>query len=341
MMNDVFQRAAVAGLCVIALLVPASAAFGSGAHAPDPAAPGTTAVTATDPSDFSLTVSPTRLVVGPADNATPQQMKVINLGNQPLAIEVAKRDFTGAPDGTMVFQETAEHSASAWVTVEPSSFDLPAGATQIVTATIAVPSSPELGDHQVALVFVSPAGATDGNIKVNRGIGIPLYVTVPGATDDSATVSDLDVAGFEAGGPTTLTATVTNTGTVHRDFRGDDRLTVGGSGTAEPFPDFTVPRGAQRIISTTWEPPAICICHPSIAIVNDDGTVSEVSVRVIVFPWPWALGAIVVALGIWFGVRFSRRRYRASVARDAALLSASIAAATAPDPPTPVGADHG
>src|SRR4051794_3868919 len=117
MMNDVFQRCAVAGSCIIALLLllPASAAFGSGAQAPDPAAPGTTAVVA-DPSNFGLTVSPTRLVVGPTDMATPQQVKVINLGSEALALEVSKRNFTGAPDGSMTFQDTADHSASEWVT---------------------------------------------------------------------------------------------------------------------------------------------------------------------------------------------------------------------------------
>jgi hypothetical protein len=331
MKNDVFQRCAVAASCVFALLVPAPAAFGSGAQASDPAV--TAPDVAAGPSDFSLTVSPTRLVVGPTDLATPRQVKVINLGGEPLDIEVGKRDFTGAADGTLVFQEAATHSASEWVTYEPASFALPAGATQIVTVTVTVPPSPEPGDHQVSLVFVSPAGEADGNVTINRGIATPLYVTVPGAIDDSASIEDLDVPGFVAGGPVALSATVTNTGTVHRDFRGDDRLTVGGPGSADPFADFTVPRDTERVVSTTWDPPLVCICGPTVSVINADGSVSEVSARVIVFPWPWLVGSAAVALVLWLGVRASRRRYRATIAREVAILSSSGSAVPAADGP--------
>ncbi len=295
----------------------------SEAQASDSLASGTT------PPAFSLTISPTRLVLGPADTGTTQKIQVINNGQAPAAVTVQKRNFSGGPDGTLVFQEAAPYSASDWVTVTPATFDVAPGATQIVTATIAVPASPEPGDHQVALVFLVPAGQTSANIKINRGIATPVYITVAGLTSNSATLSDLKANGFAIGGPVTITAKVHDTGTVHRDFRGDAPLRISGAGSAAAFPDFTVMRGSTRDISTTWNPPLFCICHPKVSVVNADGTAQSMTLQVIVVPLPLmgTLAGAVVMLGIAFWL--SRRGYRASVAKAAVRLGRPVSSGDA------------
>ena len=142
---------------------------------------------------------------------------------------------------------------------------------------------------------------------------------MPGPIDDSATLSDLSAPGFAIDGPVEVTATVTNTGTVHRDFRGDAPLTIDVSGAPAPFPDFTVPRDSVRDVSTTWDPPLLCICHPTVQFTNADGSVQSASVQVIVFPLK-LLGIVIAAILIVLLVMwFSRNRYRASVTKAAAL----------------------
>ena len=275
-------------------------------------------------SDFSLTVSPTRLVVGPADIARVQKFLVVNRGQLPVSVTVQKRNFTGGRDGALLFEEDAPYSASNWVAVNPTSFSVASGGTQVVNATITVPASPEPGDHQVALVFLVPAGRTTANIKINRGIGTPVYITVPGPIDDSASLRNLNAKGFAMRGPVKLTATMNNTGTVHRDFRGATPLKVTGAGIAAPFPDFTVMRGSTRDISTTWNPPLICICNPTVSFVNAAGTVQSYSVRVIVLPLPpmgILLGALLLGRLV---VVLARRRYQANVLKAAALLSRPV-----------------
>ncbi|MDP9074230.1 MAG: hypothetical protein M3N98_08675 [Actinomycetota bacterium] len=273
---------------------------------------------------FSLTISPTRLVVGQADINTTQQIQVINNGQSPAAVTVQKKNFSGGADGTLVFQEAAPYSASAWVTINPPTFNLAPGATQIVTAVISVPPSPEPGDHQVALVFLVPAGTTNGNIKINRGIATPVYITVAGPLNDSASLSDLSVKGFATGGPVTITAKVHDTGTVHRDFRGASPLKISAAGSAAVFPDFTVMRGSTRDIATTWNPPLFCICHPSVSVVNADGTVHSMTVQVIIVPLP-LLGAVggavvLIVVGLWL----ARRGYRGSVNKAAIRLGRPV-----------------
>jgi hypothetical protein len=243
-----------------------------------------------------------------------------------MPVEVSKRNFVGGPDGALVFQEVAPYSASSWLTISPSSFQIPAGKSQVVTVKVALPAQPEPGDHQVALVFLVPARKGGANIKINRGISTPVYVTVPGPTDDSVAVSELHASGFALGfgGPMDLTARVRNTGTVHRDFRGDTELAVGGAGTAANFADFSVLRGATRRISTSWDPPLMCICHPSVSVANADGIVHTTTVRVIVFPLLQvgiALGALLL-LGL--GGRLIRRGYRRHVIRAAAVLNRPV-----------------
>jgi hypothetical protein len=325
-MTNMLQRGSAVATCALMFGWSAPLVSGSGANAPDPPSPtGEPPTNSTsyrpDPSEFSLTVSPTRLVVGPADIRSEPEILVVNRGHTEVEVTVQKRDFTGGTDGSLVFLKHAPYSASSWVTVSPTTFRVAPGAAQAVTASIAVPTEPEPGDHQVALVFLVPAGQTGANIRINRGVATPLYITVPGPADDSSSITDLAAARFVlGGGSVALTAKVHNNGTVHRDFRNKARLTVDAAGTPSAFPDFTIVRGSTRDIGTTWDPPLLCVCHPTVSFRNADGSVQTATVLVIVFPL-YLLGILVGALLVLFvGLRVWRRRYRANVARAAAKL---------------------
>jgi hypothetical protein len=276
-----------------------------------------------------LTVTPTRLVIGPDDIGDTQELKVRNDGAAPVTVEVQKRSFTARPDGTLSYEDDAPYSAAEWLTLDDASLDIPAGGSQVVTATVTVPADPEPGDHQMALVFLVPSGATKDNVRINRGIAIPAFITVPGPVDDSASIIDLDADGFATGGPVTITAKVRSTGTVHRDFRGASPMLVDGSGVAKAFPDFTVMRGATRQITTTWDPPLLCICHPSVSVVAADGSVETMTVRVIVFPlalFAWVVGLLLVA---FVGFRWARRGYRSTVLKAAHALPRPVSSGDA------------
>lgn len=323
--------AATLAACLLVLLGVLAPASASQAQASDPASTASAGAPAPAPAPptFSLTVSPTRLVVAPDDMDADQTVEVTNGGSTPVELDVAKRNFTGRIDGTLAFQEDAPYAASTWISLDRSSLVVAPGATETITATISAPDDPEPGDHQVALVFLVPAGRSSDNIRINRGIAIPVYVTVPGPIDESATISGLDAGGFSTGGAVDVTATVRNTGTVHRDFRGDDRLELSADGDRSDFDDFTVARGSRREITTSWKPPLICICHPTVAIANADGTTSSRSVRVVVLPLPLLGGALVALVALALGARVLRRRYRSQVAQAAAALA------------QPAGADGG
>jgi hypothetical protein len=142
---------------------------------------------------------------------------------------------------------------------------------------------------------------------------VPVYITVPGEIDTSATISNLAAPGFAVGGPVTITASVHNIGTVHRDFRGAEPLVIDAAGSPAAFPDFTVSRGATRDVSTEWDPPWACVCTATVTFVNADGTVQSTSAQVIVFPLHIVGGVLLVLLLGFLAYRFWRQRYRISV----------------------------
>jgi hypothetical protein len=323
MTRRVWFSAAVA-LCSLLICLSAGEPAALAASSPGPTPHVSTSYRSTN-SPFSLTVSPTRLTVTAADVDAPHEILVVNRGKSALNVSVQERNFTANKDGSLQFGPEAPYSASTWLTVQPASFVLAPGASRTVRASITIPSRPEPGDHAVALVFLVPAGQSAANIKINRGVATPVFITVAGPTSDSATLTRFHGPGFATGGPIGLSATVNDTGTVHRDFRGATALLVTGAGQRRTvFPDFTVMRGATRIVNTTWHPPIMCICNPKVTVLNADGAVQTRTLRVIVFPivqFAIVLGALLLlALILLLG----RRRYRTSVARAAVTLDRSV-----------------
>jgi hypothetical protein len=302
---------AALALLSLSLLGPIGVSAASAEETPSPVpTPQPTSTTSynTRDTEFSLTVSPTRLVLTSADSGTTQEVLVVNQGETTTHVDVQKRDFTGGRNGSLVFEADSEYSATDWVDVTPVSFDLAPGQAQTVTATVSVPSepAPDVGDHQVALVFIVPSGDTGANVKINRGVATPVYVTVPGDVDDTVTVSGLSAPWFSAGDPVTVSATVENSGNVHRDFRGDSPLAIEGTDSAV-FADFTVARGTTRDITAEWQPPVFCICDLSVSIENASGVSESQSVRVIVFPVVAALIVLGVLVAVTVVVLVLRR----------------------------------
>jgi hypothetical protein len=337
------RQAAAVGLSVLAVIAP-SVSFAAVSHAestiitrqvtPDTGAanpptpdlqsstspPTASTSYSQSPESFALTISPTRLIFGPADIGTEKKILVVNRGQASAAITTQKRNFTAGTDGSLNYQDDAPFGADKWLALDVEDFELAPGATQVVTVTVSAPVGAEPGDHQVAIVFLVPAGQTDSNIKINRGIALPLYIAAPGPVVDSAELLNLSAPDFATDGPVTINATVRNTGTVHKDFRGDSPLRVDAAGTPSPFPDFTVPRDSTRYISTTWDPPLLCICNPSVEFTNADGQAQKKSVQVIVFPLKLLGIALVAILIVILAVVLSRRHYRASIRKAAAAL---------------------
>ncbi|WP_243407978.1 hypothetical protein [Frankia canadensis] len=245
-----------------------------------------------------------------------------NHGRLPLDIVVNRAGFTSGRDGTLQFQrEEAPYSAMTWISASPVKFHLAPGARQVVAVRIAVPRHPEPGDHHVAMLFMVPAGKDKNQIRLNRGIGTPLYITVPGPVDDTVKIPSLRGPRFAVGGPVDFTATFEDTGTVHRDFRGKGHLNIRVDGRDVAFPDFTVQRDSTREVTTRWDdPPLMCVCHAEVVVPGPRGTFHTARATVVVFPVWRAMGLLAGILAVFLLGVFVRRRYRDRVLTAARAL---------------------
>lgn len=283
--------------------------------------PGATARAADPPLvPFSLTLTPTRLIVPATGQPSTQIITLTNNGASMVPITALRYDFTQAPDGAIQFVPARALSAASWLTVTPTTFVLAPGQRQQVRVRIAIPPSPDPGEHQVGLVFSVPGGKTDKNIAVNRGVGTQLLISVPGAVVHRVALTGLKVPRLVDGRSAQLTATIHNAGTVHRDYAGAAPLHADIQGTQVTFPDFTVLRGSSRIISARAQHlPLICVCR--VTVTSDDGTghATSLSRRFIVFPLRAAAGTLLLTIAVIMLLR--RRRIRRRRLRNEQLES--------------------
>ncbi|MEU8382904.1 hypothetical protein [Streptosporangium sp. NPDC048865] len=274
--------------------------------------PGSEASGAPGPApEFSLTVSPARLAVDLEGADVLRSFQVVNRGRSPVDLVVDRASFTVGGSGEMAFERDAPHSAVDWLRVTPADFRLAPGAERRVTLRIDPPPRPEYGEYRVALLFVAPSGVGGGGIGVDRVIGVPIRLTVPGPIDTSVSVGALTTTpgGFTTGGPVDFTATVDNVGTVHRDFFGPQSLRVGVNGHDVPFPGFALPRGAARSVTARWtNPPFMCVCRATVSVSGSGGT-SRRSVTLVVFPLH-LLGVLIAVVAALYGLAGLPRRRR-------------------------------
>ena len=260
---------------------------------------------------LAMAISPPRLTV-PASQTTKRQWLLIqNRGSALFNVHVQLTALVQASGGSTLLDPNAPYSAANWIRVVPDHFQIRPGIQRYVQVRIHVPPNAEPGDHNVAIVFAVPPIPGKGNIHVAEGLGVPILITVPGPVTDDVGVTRLKAPGFSAGGPIPLAATVRESGDVHHSFReAHDRLEAKAGLATVMFPPFTVLRGSTVTIATEWvNPPVICVCHLTTAVVTDSRRSVAVA-TVIIFPLAPVLITIGVLLALVLGFLLLRRNQR-------------------------------
>lgn len=263
---------------------------------------------------YSLNVSPTRLIVPPGLLEYETEATIANTGSLPAQVVVRRQGMRSDSQGIVRLTNDAAYSAMDWVTLAPERMTIASGRSIKIRVKVALPDRYEPGDHHLALVFVGrPATAAAGNIKVNGGVAVPLYVTAPGPVDRSVVLAGFTAPKFRPWGPVTFNASIRHTGTVRRDFRADDELlTVRIGRQSVTAPGFTVLRDTDRKVSVTWDrPPLFCVCRATLAIPDlAGGPTQRLSTTTVIFPLHLLAGGLVLILATVLYARHRRRRRR-------------------------------
>lgn len=153
-----------------------------------------------------------------------QEAAIINVKNEgstTTTVRAYVMDFSIDREGTFIFSEPGHesYSASQWLSVDKSAFDLEPGACQEIEVVVAVPTDPVPGGHYAAVFFEAAPSANQDGVPISTRIPSLFFVTVPGATDADvradAEIVSLILPGFVEQGPVQAGVVVKNTGNVH------------------------------------------------------------------------------------------------------------------------------
>jgi hypothetical protein len=145
------------------------------------------------------------------------------------AAQIADGQFTAANGQTA-------NELTSWMTVTPSSVDLPQGGTQRVTVVVRVPRNASAGERYGMVLADLPPTSTGPGIHVESRVGVRLYLNVgDGAPRVDFSINTLTAERDGSGRPV-VQAQVHNIGARALDMRGTLKLTDGPGGlTAGPF----------------------------------------------------------------------------------------------------------
>ncbi len=173
-------------------------------------------VTAQDTGQ-GLTVSPPsqEVTIDPG-KTTIVKAKIRNNSNNTLPMQVHIEDFTAKGDaGQIALNSNSPYSVASWTKVSPSSFSLPAGSEQEVTATITAPAN-AAGGHFGSFVFAVQADKSTGNTaSVTQEIASLFLVRVSGPIDEKLDLTSLSAPSYSEFGPVTFDMKFKNSGNVY------------------------------------------------------------------------------------------------------------------------------
>lgn len=167
----------------------------------------------------SITIVPptSEFKVDPGDR-TEGTLKVVNSSNTPLTFKAQVRDFVvedsiGSPhilpDNTL----SKKYSASAWISVEPSTFTIEPGKTQKLSYFMQIPADARPGGHYAAVVYEpqEPIGIQGTGTGVETHVATLFYVRVNGTIVENATVKKFAAEkSFAEYGPATIKTQIIN-----------------------------------------------------------------------------------------------------------------------------------
>ena len=221
-------------------------------------APGSSAV-------HTMTISTT-----PADSPMDLIVDVLGLGQTP------EQGNTGlSPE-----KDTSPYSARTFITVSPKVFHLEPGASQVVTATIAVPQN--VGDGgRYAMLTIRNAPLGTGSTLIVTAISVPVVVTISGSDlTKKGIITDVNVADVVPGQPIRITTFLKNTGNIHYVVKNnvsvfDSSGKLIAEGASPPSTQSVVPPFTQKYVVNLVTPLSLGTYTATSTASLADGTVLD------------------------------------------------------------------
>ncbi len=304
----------VAATCLIAfLLLPASAS----------AAPRT------------FGVAPVKLEFKLLPGGTEDKTVYVNdQGNQPLHIDAVVNDYLITRNNQFEFFAPGHlsYSASKWIKVDKTAFDLKAGQQETVNIHVSVPPNAEIGGHYAVVLFRNSAPSGKA-VALSAQIGSLALIAIGNARDmvREGRLSDFRVVSPLFSRDVSATPVFTNEGNVHVTVQGDVVFTdmFGREAGRVPLRPMTILPKTDREMPATWQGPwfGLMTARAVVSYGKDLNTFdtqrTAPPVRFWVISWQAVVVAVLVLL-VLIALEESLRRK----SRDRRASSSDSAAAT-------------
>jgi hypothetical protein len=262
---------------------------------------------------------------------------VTNFSTKPVTFDVYPADGVTTADGGLGLTPSYQKSVDVgmWVRMAHNIVNVPARSRVNVPFNLTVPKDAEPGDHVGGIVASVVEVPVAGKVSREDRVGVAMYLRVAGALHPALSIEGVTTGGYDnslnpiAGGSTTVTYTVRNTGNV----RLGANLTVTITGpfgvtlaTLHPKAlDEVLPRQSATLKATLSgiAPALFLTAHVDVKPTPVAGA-DKISVAMtggsgssdlFAFPWPQLL-LLLLVIAAGYGLRrwlLARRRHHATV----------------------------
>ncbi len=168
-----------------------------------------------------LSVAPpnTDLTLSSGEQVT-RSLTITNEGSAPASITLSANNFAASGEqGGASYLPTGSGGLADWMTIAPSSFDLPGGSSKDVTVTMSVPNNASAGGHYATVfAYTSAADSVSGSgAAVTTAIGANFLVNISGNVIEKASIAEFSTprSRLNAGEDVGFTIRVSNSGNTH------------------------------------------------------------------------------------------------------------------------------
>ena len=186
---------------------------------------------AAESQGFQISPPVTELSLNPG-TSTKQSVKVTNLTNQQITLNVSKANFVAkGEEGEVELTDNADplYSLAPYFNISGASVDVPPLASSTVNYTISVPANAEPGGRYGSITFTAAPGSLapgESGASVQQQLASLIFLRINGNTNESVKVASLNAGvlqkdsnftnkNFFEYGPISFDARFQNVGSVH------------------------------------------------------------------------------------------------------------------------------
>lgn len=191
------------------LFITAITSLATVVHAEDPPPPG------------QIGVSPSMLELSIGSKPVNESLRIFNLKNTPTKVKVEVYNWTLDENNEVKLLPPTEQSLDQWMLINPTSFVLEPGKSQVVRLSVRPTVKPAPGEHRALIYFTeeriekNATTETEAPVEVLFKLGVGVY----GNADPTRRASALKGLSLDKT-DNTLKASITNSGNVHTRLTG-------------------------------------------------------------------------------------------------------------------------